>query len=106
MLTCFSGITWPSLLAAFKPQGAFGWYASWNIIGWVLVLLFLPETKGKTLEELDQVFSVPTHVHAAYGLRQIPYFIQRYIFRRNVEPEILYQREEEMADEEYGEQKA
>jgi sugar porter (SP) family MFS transporter len=35
-------ITWPSLLAAFKPQGAFGWYAAWNIIGWWLVLLFLP----------------------------------------------------------------
>jgi hypothetical protein len=68
--------TWPSLLTAFSPQGAFGWYAGWNIIGWWLVLLFLPETKGKTLEELDQVFSVPTHVHAAYGLRQIPYFIK------------------------------
>jgi hypothetical protein len=86
-------ITWPSLLAAFTPQGAFGWYAAWNIIGWWLVLLFLPETKGKTLEELDQVFSVPTHVHAAYGLRQIPYFINRYILRRNVKPEILYERE-------------
>jgi len=35
-------ITWPSLLAAFKPQGAFGWYAAWNIIGWWLVLLFMP----------------------------------------------------------------
>lgn len=48
-------ITWPSLLQAFKPQGAFGWYAAWNIIGWVLVLLFMPETKGKTLEELVSV---------------------------------------------------
>ncbi|KIW06376.1 uncharacterized protein PV09_02831 [Verruconis gallopava] len=87
-------ITWPSLLAAFKPQGAFGWYAGWNVIGWWLVLLFMPETKGKTLEELDQVFSVPTHLHAAYGLRQIPYFIGRYIFRRPLKPEILYEREQ------------
>ncbi|KAF2470714.1 uncharacterized protein BDR25DRAFT_334320 [Lindgomyces ingoldianus] len=86
-------ITWPSLLAAFKPQGAFGWYAAWNLVGWVLVLLFLPETKGKTLEELDQIFSVPTHVHAAYGLRQIPYFFNRYIIQRKVEPEKLYERE-------------
>ncbi|KAF1991320.1 putative MFS sugar transporter [Aulographum hederae CBS 113979] len=87
-------ITWPSLLEAFSPQGAFGWYAAWNIIGFVLVLLFLPETKGKTLEELDQVFSVPTHVHMGYGLRQVPYFFQRYIFRRKVEPERLYEREQ------------
>lgn len=35
-------ITWPSLQRAFKPQGAFGWYAAWNMIGWVLVLLFMP----------------------------------------------------------------
>jgi hypothetical protein len=53
------------------------------------------ETKGKTLEELDQVFSVPTHVHAAYGLRQIPYFFGRYILRRDLKPERLYERETE-----------
>jgi hypothetical protein len=88
-------ITWPSLLKAFKPQGAFGWYAAWNIIGWVLILLFLPETKGLSLEELDQVFSVPTHVHAAYGIRQIGYFVRKYILRQNVKPEVLYQREDE-----------
>lgn len=109
-------ITWPSLQRAFRPQGAFGWYAGWNVVGWWAVLLFLPvglvsthfllsnshtgidtvpwqETKGKTLEELDQVFSIPTHVHAAYGLRQIPYFFNRYLFRRNVQPEDLFERE-------------
>jgi sugar porter (SP) family MFS transporter len=86
-------ITWPSLLAAFKPQGAFGWYSAWNIIGFCAVLLFMPETKGKTLEELDQVFSVPTRKHAAYGFRQIGYFVRRYILRQKVQPEILYERE-------------
>jgi hypothetical protein len=53
------------------------------------------ETKGKTLEELDQVFSVPTHIHAAYGLRQLGYFVNRYIMRRDVKPERLYERETE-----------
>ncbi|KAF2639139.1 hypothetical protein P280DRAFT_491058 [Massarina eburnea CBS 473.64] len=88
-------ITWPSLQQAFKPQGAFGWYAAWNLIGWALVLLFMPETKGKTLEELDQVFSIPTYVHAAYGFRQIPYFFRRYVFRRKVEPENLFDRDQD-----------
>ncbi|KAF4312932.1 putative mfs sugar transporter [Botryosphaeria dothidea] len=87
-------ITWPSLQAAFTPQGAFGWYAAWNVVGFFLVLFFMPETKGKTLEELDQVFSVPTSKHAAYGARQVPYFFNRYILRRKVEPEILYQVED------------
>lgn len=95
-------ITWPRMLSTFKPQGAFAWYATWNLVGFILVLLFMPETKGKTLEELDQVFSVPTHVHAAYGLRQIPYFFQRYVFRRHVEPERLYERDNsEFADTGY-----
>ena len=83
-------ITWPSLVRAFKPQGAFSWYACWNIIGFLAVLFFVPETKERTLEELDQVFSVRTRDHAAYGARQVPYFFKRYILRQNVEPEKLY----------------
>ncbi|EKM57086.1 uncharacterized protein PHACADRAFT_160624 [Phanerochaete carnosa HHB-10118-sp] len=80
-------ITFPRLLGAFKPQGAFGWYAAWNAIGFVLILLFVPETKALSLEELDQVFSVPTHVHATYQLRALPRNIKRYIFRmKSVKP--------------------
>lgn len=47
---CFNfllSFSWPALVAAFKPQGAFGWYAAWCIILWILVLLFMPETKGR-----------------------------------------------------------
>lgn len=47
-------ITFPRLLGAFKPQGAFGWYAAWNVVGFILILLFVPETKALSLEELDQ----------------------------------------------------
>jgi hypothetical protein len=88
------GVTWPSMRAAFTTQGAFAWYASWCLIGWVFVLLFMPETKGKTLEELDQVFSVPTRFHARYGLRQVRYFFMRYLLRRDVRPEVLYEKED------------
>lgn len=87
------GVSWPSLRNAFTAQGGFAWYAGWCIVGWWLVLLFMPETKNKTLEELDQVFSVPTCFHARYGLRQIPYFFKRYLFRKDVHPEILYEQE-------------
>ncbi|KAL8807642.1 MAG: hypothetical protein Q9182_000626 [Xanthomendoza sp. 2 TL-2023] len=87
-------ITWPSLQTAFTTQGAFSWYATWNIVGFFLILMLMPETKGKTLEELDQVFSVPTNVHARYGLRQLRYFARRYVMRRHVEPERLYEHED------------
>lgn len=86
---CFNFIlsfTWPHLLTAFKPQGAFGWYAAWCIIGWVLVLLFVPETKALTLEELDQVFSVSTRKHASYQLRNAWWHFQVWFLRRKLQP--------------------
>ena len=98
-------LTFPRLLGAFKPQGAFGFYAAWkyvytvafstyrilmdlcfSIFGFFAVMLFLPETKALSLEELDQVFSVPTHVHASYQLKAVPRNIKKYIFRMKVDP--------------------
>lgn len=95
-------ITWPSLKTRLTNTGAFSFYATWNLIGFVLILLFLPETKGKTLEELDQVFSVPTHVHAAYGIRQLGYVFKRFILRQPVKPERLYERDDTLDGEDAG----
>lgn len=67
-----------------------------------MVLLFMPETKGKTLEELDQVFSVPTRLHARHGLRQIGYFFNRYLLQMDVRPEVLYEREELVKAQDVG----
>ncbi|CDR42842.1 CYFA0S10e02938g1_1 [Cyberlindnera fabianii] len=75
-------ITWPSLLDAFKPQGAFGWYAAWNFIGFFLVLWFLPETKALTLEELDEVFDVPALQHARYQNRELIDLFKIHILRK------------------------
>ncbi|KAL2817522.1 hypothetical protein BDW59DRAFT_132559 [Aspergillus cavernicola] len=86
---CFNFIlsfTWPMLLRAFTPQGAFGWYAGWCLVGWVLVLLFVPETKQLTLEELDLVFSVSTRHHAAYQLRNAVWHFRTWILRQKLEP--------------------
>ncbi|KAL8283350.1 hypothetical protein RQP46_005760 [Phenoliferia psychrophenolica] len=84
--TCLSwaavlSVTFPRMLAALTPQGTFGFYAALNMLGFTLLLFFLPETKQRTLEELDQVFSVPTKKFASYqAQKSIPYFIKRYIF--------------------------
>ncbi|KIK68223.1 hypothetical protein GYMLUDRAFT_91786 [Collybiopsis luxurians FD-317 M1] len=77
-------ITVPRLIGAFTPQGAFGWFAAWNIVGFVAALLFVPETKALSLEELDQVFSVPTRTHATYQLKALPRNIKKHIFRMRV----------------------
>ena len=52
------------------------------------------------------VFSVPTRRHATYQLRQIPYFINKYIFRREVAKEELYQKDDDYDSEKYVERGA
>ncbi|KAK9417522.1 putative Major facilitator superfamily (MFS) profile domain-containing protein [Seiridium unicorne] len=77
-------LTWPSLVQSWTNQGAFSWYASWNLVGWVLVLFFVPETKEKTLEELDAVFNVPIRSLISYGAKQFFYFWGHHILRRDI----------------------
>ncbi|KAK3315345.1 hypothetical protein B0H66DRAFT_642584 [Apodospora peruviana] len=77
-------VTWPSLLNAFKPQGAFGWYAAWNVVGFIFVLFLVPETKERTLEELDRVFDVPIRKQVGYGLKQAGWFWARIVLRQHV----------------------
>ncbi|BGP51893.1 hypothetical protein JCM10450v2_007853 [Rhodotorula kratochvilovae] len=78
--------TFPRLLTAFKPQGAFGWYSAWNAIGTVLVFFFVPETKGLSLEELDHVFSIPTRTANAYHIAGLSYNFRKYILRQRMPP--------------------
>ena len=79
-------LTWPSLRNAFTPQGAFGWYAAWNVVGFFLVLWFLPETKGLLLEELDEVFSVSATAHAKYQTKNAIRNVQVWLLRRKLAP--------------------
>ncbi|KAJ7761249.1 hypothetical protein DFH07DRAFT_740344 [Mycena maculata] len=74
------GLTFPSMLAEFGPTGAFCFYGGLNLVATVMIFLGLPETKQRTLEELDQIFSVPTSRHAAYQLQTwLPWFVRRYV---------------------------
>ncbi|KAJ5903398.1 Major facilitator superfamily domain general substrate transporter [Penicillium tannophilum] len=77
-------LTFPYMLRAFTAQGAFGFYAFLNLVAFILIFLFLPETMQRSLEELNYVFGVPTRTHAKYQLTVVlPWWIKRYIFMRN-----------------------
>ncbi|KAI4096212.1 MAG: hypothetical protein LQ339_007017 [Xanthoria mediterranea] len=78
-------LTWPALEAAFTPTGAFGFYAAWNFFGWAFAYFCLPETKERTLEELDTVFSLKTRDHARYYLGMLPWYMKKYLLRGDVE---------------------
>ncbi|OQO13302.1 hypothetical protein B0A48_01530 [Cryoendolithus antarcticus] len=87
----FLSLTWPALVAAFSPTGAFAWYGAWNLFGWVFAYFLLPETKNLTLEELDTVFSVGNRQHAKYYTDSVPWYWTKYVKRGDVEPrEAMY----------------
>ena len=53
-----------------------------------LIFLFLPETKQRTLEELDYVFGVTTRRHASFQMsEQAPWWFKRYLFMQKGAPE-------------------
>jgi len=81
-------ITFPRQLRAFGVPGAFGFYAAMNCIALSLIFLFMPETKQRSLEELDYVFGVPTRTHARYQLFTVlPWWFKRWVlFQKNTPP--------------------
>jgi hypothetical protein len=85
----FAGIlsvTFPRMTTVMTPTGAFGFYAGLNLLAWFIIFCFVRETKQLTLEELDQVFSVPTRSFISHELFVwLPYFVKRHIFRQKIE---------------------
>lgn len=61
-------ITFPLMLVALGIVGSFCFYAGLNIVALCMIFLFVPETKQRTLEELDYVFAVPTRTFMKYQL--------------------------------------
>jgi MFS family permease len=57
--------------AMTKTGLALGFYGGIAVVGWIYQLLFMPETKGKTLEEIDLVFNKPTSQIVSENAKQL-----------------------------------
>jgi len=76
-------LTFPALLSFLGSQGAFTLYAALNVVAFVLVFLFVPETRLETLDELDVVFSVSTRRFVRYQVMEyLPWWARRYVLRQ------------------------
>ena len=51
--------TFPEMAETMGLAGVYGLYAACCLISIIFVIVFLPETKGKTLEEIGQLFGRP-----------------------------------------------
>ncbi|KAI1850572.1 hypothetical protein JX265_004282 [Neoarthrinium moseri] len=91
------GMTFPFLLEEAGTVGAFGCYAGFNVVAFIMIFFLVPETKQRTLEELDYVFAVPIRKFAQYQLgHALPYWFKRWVlFQRNAKLEPLYHHENE-----------
>ncbi|PFH46025.1 hypothetical protein AMATHDRAFT_156846 [Amanita thiersii Skay4041] len=96
-------LTFPRLIAAFTPTGAFGFYAGLNVLAFIMIFFLMPETKQRTLEELDYVFAVPTMKHVQYqGAVFLPYWVKRWVFwRKHAQLKPLYNFDEVQSDTVY-----
>ncbi|PQE27877.1 hexose transporter protein [Rutstroemia sp. NJR-2017a BBW] len=85
-------ISFPKILEVFHPVGAFCFYAGLNLVAFVMIFFFVPETKQRTLEELDYIFAIPTRTFMRYQLtKTLPYWLKRYVFfNKNATLEPLY----------------
>lgn len=85
-------VTFPLMLDRLKVAGSFSMYAGFNILALIMIFLWLPETKQRTLEELDYIFAVPTRVFMKYQVtKALPWWIKRWILlRKNETLEPLY----------------
>lgn len=84
-------LTLPRMLTAFTPTGVFGFYAGLNFLAFWMIFFWLPETKQRTLEELDYVFAVPTRTHMKFQItQQGPWFLKSQVLRRKglTEPQL------------------
>lgn len=102
----FAGIlslTFPRMVGVMTETGAFGFYAGLNLIAWFMIFCFVRETKQLTLEEIDQVFSVPTSQFLSYESKvRVPYFFKRHFFRQKIEaPPAIIERQS-IADKAYA----
>lgn len=53
----FIGKVFPSMLHVMGSHGAFWMFGASSLLGTVFLYLFFPETKGKTLEEIEDYFA-------------------------------------------------
>jgi len=72
-----------------------------------MIFLWVPETKQRTLEELDYIFAVPTRVHMNYQVcKVLPWWFKRHIFRQRVDLDPLYKFDKVAGDASDDEKKA
>ena len=89
-------VVFPRLDTALGDTGTLGLFAGFNVLAFIMIFLWVPETANRTLEELSQIFAVPTTKHMAYQFNTfVPWIYRSWIRRQDIELKPLYQEDTE-----------
>ena len=79
----------PSLNLTFRFADS---YSGLNMLAFVMIFCFVPETKQRTLEELDYIFAVPLRTFIRYQFtKTLPWWFRRFVLRqKDIRLEPLY----------------
>ncbi|KAI1099970.1 hypothetical protein F4804DRAFT_349004 [Jackrogersella minutella] len=81
----------PRVYSGLKDGGSLGLFAGLNFLAFVLVFLFVEETKRRSLEDLDLIFAVRKRDFVRHQLtRYLPWFFRHHVLRRPMEKPSLY----------------
>ncbi|KAF2822935.1 MFS general substrate transporter [Ophiobolus disseminans] len=84
-------LVFPFVMNSIGRTGSLSIFAGLNMVAFVLVYLFVPETKGRTLEELQYTFDLPTRWHVRYRATYIQQHFRknwwRYLTRKEITEE-------------------
>lgn len=58
IFTFVVGKTFSSFTEVFRPQGTFWFYAGFCLLSFLYTMFFVPETKGKSISDIEAMFSV------------------------------------------------
>ncbi|KAF2464226.1 MFS general substrate transporter [Lindgomyces ingoldianus] len=89
-------LLFPMLMQKIGITGSLSIFAGLNLVAFVLVYLFVPETRRRTLEELQYTFDLSTRWHveyrAGYVRRHFVKNFRKYVTRQEVRPPIPFYR--------------
>ncbi|KAI0888075.1 uncharacterized protein GGS22DRAFT_197936 [Annulohypoxylon maeteangense] len=87
----FIQLFFPSIYAGLDDKGSLGLFAGLNFVAFILVFLFVEETKRRSLEDLDLIFAFRKRDFVRHQLtKYLPWFFRRYVLRRRERKPLLY----------------
>lgn len=89
-------LVFPMVMHQIGTTGSLSIFAGLNLVAFVLVYLFVPETRRRTLEELQFTFDLRTRWHVQYRVTYIRKHVAKYwwqyLTRKDVEPPLPFYR--------------